>query len=183
MTELIKGGRLTKTVFAEGIGLIAARWNRDVDPNVSAVMAEWLADHQCTADEFITGVKRAIAEDEWPPNARRILELARPTASADARAGEVFAALLALRKHHPAVGMRLALNDVEVQLGEAAVRAVVAIGGASRLNNLTEEARPFVQKDFARAFVAFEAEINSRASTTTLLERGYQPRQIAAGES
>jgi hypothetical protein len=71
MTERVSSNRLTKTVFAEGIGMIAARWNREIDPSISAVMAEWLAARQCTADEFITGVKRAIAaEREAHPRAR-----------------------------------------------------------------------------------------------------------------
>jgi hypothetical protein len=183
MPELIKGGRLTKTVFAEGIGLIAARWNREIDANVSAVMAEWLADHQCTADEFITGVKRAVAEDEWPPNAKRILELARPVAGAEARAGEIFDGILQLRKYHPGFGSRVALNDVEVKYGEAAMRAVVAVGGASRFTQMTDESRPFIQKDFVKAFIAFDAEINSRATTSMMLDRREQGRLLAAGES
>lgn len=183
MPELIKGGRLTKTVFAEGIGLISARWNREIDPQISAVMAEWLADHACTADEFITGVKRAIAEDEWPPNAKRILDLARPEPGPDARAGEAFDKIRRLGKYVPPHGVRWSLDEIERECGEPARRALVSIGGPRRLADMTEESVPFVLKEFSKAFVDFDRELASRKSASTLLTRGEQRRLLTAGES
>jgi hypothetical protein len=179
--------QLTKRVFAGGIGLIAARW-REVDPNVAAIMGEWLMANGCTAEEFTTGVKRSIAEDEFSPSARRILELGRPQAPSEARAGEVFRRVLELRGWDVRHGYRLVLDVVRAELGEPAARAAAAIG-VPRLNGLTDDAYPFVARDFARAFVGFEAEERDRVTsarliggtvTNTARVRGGEPVPIAA---
>lgn len=174
-----KGGKLTKAIFAEGIGMIADRWNREVPPSTSAVMAEWLTEQQCTADEFITGVKRAIAEDEWPPSAKRILDLARPVASAEVRAGFVFAKIRSLGKYIVPHGVRWNLDEIGRECGDSALRALVSIGGPRRLVDMTEESSHFLLRDFAKAFAEFEREEDARGLTTRLLERGEQRRLLA----
>lgn len=181
MNKPIPTTKLTKTIFAEGIAMISDRWNRDVAASTSAVMAEWLAEHQCTGDEFIAGVKRAIAEDEWPPSAKRILELARPVASADVRAGEVFEQIRGLGRYIVPHGTRWEIDEIERECGEAARRALISIGGPRRLVDMTDDAVPFVLRDFAKAFAEFDRELSSRATTVKLVARGEARRQLHAG--
>jgi hypothetical protein len=69
---------------------------------------------------------------------------------------------------------------VRAAFGESAERAVVSIGGASRFNTLTDDARPFVLKEFVKAFADFEREARARHVSATLLER-TSTRRLAAG--
>lgn len=170
--------QLTAEVFAEGIAVLSARWNREIPAALSGVMAEWLARQNCTADEYIAGVKRAAAELQFFPSAKEILELGRPELPGETAGAAVFAALLELRKYVVPHGNRLALDDVEAQLGESARRALVAIGGSSRVINLTDEHYPFVCKEFSRHYAAFDAEAKSRAAAGAYLTAGTSRAQL-----
>lgn len=172
--------RLGRRVFAQGIGLIAGRW-KEIPPEVSLVMAKWLQAQGCTAEEFIAGVSRAIAEDEFSPSAKRILDLARPTAPAEVRAGEVFARVLELRRYHVPHGLRLSLDEVRTTIGDAAARAVVSIGGASRLVSMTDDSRPFIERDFAQAFAAFDREQAARVAVDRFLPAGAGTLRLQSG--
>jgi hypothetical protein len=164
--------KLTAEVFARGVGILSSRWNRDISPELSAVYAQWLAAARCTAEEFIAGATRAVAELEFFPSAKQILELGRPELDPSTAAGEVFVAVLKLRKYIVPHGMRLALDDVEAELGSTACRALVSIGGPSRVIGLSDESFPFVLREFTRAYVAFDAEAQSRAAAGRILEAG-----------
>jgi hypothetical protein len=163
---------LGKKAFAVGMGLLSARWGKEFPPALSAIYAQRFKREQLTAEEFIVGVERAIEEDEFCPSAKRIVELARPVVAADARAGEVFERVLALRRYHPRFGSTLALDDVARELGESARHALVAIGGPRRVVNLTDDAFPFVLREFARAFAAFDADERARVGSGRLLRNG-----------
>lgn len=175
--------KLTGSIFAEGVGLLAERW-RDTSPALSAIMGEWLMAKGCTAEEFIAGVKRAIAEEDFCPNARKILELGRVETPAIAAAGLVFADVLLCRTHDPRWGMRLNVDTVRDRLGEPAMRAVIAVG-VQRITNLTDDVYPFVLRDFTTAFVAFDKEARDRVSAGRFLSSGavtsLEPKQVRRG--
>lgn len=162
--------KLTKRMFTEGVALLTARWpNQAMPPELSAIYAEVLS--VLTGEEFVAGVKRAVAECEFFPSAKQILELARPALPADVEAGAVFTQLLHdphIRRHHPARGTWYDLEAVAESYGEAARLALIAIGGGTRLSLLTDDALPFVLREFKQNYVAFHAELGARGIVARL---------------
>lgn len=172
--------RLTATVFAEGMALMAERWNREISPTMSRLYATALRD--LGASLFMVGVERAVTELTFFPSAKEIRDLARPGISAEVRAGEVFGKVLAAGVHTPH-GRRWDLETVEAQCGEAARRALVSIGGGRRLSDMTDDAFPFVLRDFTAAFAEYDRELSDRVAVDRLLTAFYAAPRLPAGPS
>lgn len=167
---------LTREVFAAGMALLAERWNREISPGLSRIYATALRD--LGGDLFVVGITRAIEEDEFFPSPKRIRTLAVPTAPADVRGAELFASICTMG-HHTPHGSYFDLDEIETVHGEAARRAIVAVGGSQRLRTLTEDATPFVLRDFAKAFAAFDLELSDRSTVARRLESGRSSPVIA----
>lgn len=172
--------KLTATIFAEGMALLAERWNREISPVMSRLYATALRD--LGASLFMVGIERAVTELTFFPSAKEIRDLARPTISAEVRAGEVFGKVLAAGTHTPH-GRRWDLDTVEAECGEAARRALVAIGGGRRLSDMTDDAFPFVLRDYAAAFVEYDRELSSRVAVDRLLTGASAAPRLTAGGS
>lgn len=172
--------RLTSTIFAEGMALMAERWNREISPTMSRLYATALRD--LGASLFMVGVERAVTELTFFPSAKEIRDLARPGISAEVRAGEVFGKVLAAGVHTPH-GRRWDLETVEAQCGEAARRALVSIGGGRRLSDMTDDAFPFVLRDFSAAFAEYDRELVDRVAVDRLLTAFYAAPRLPAGPS
>lgn len=172
--------RLTAAIFAEGMALLAERWNREISPTMSRLYATALRD--LGASLFMVGVERAVTELTFFPSAKEIRDLARPGISAGVRAGEVFGKVLAAGVHTPH-GRRWDVDAVETQCGEAARRALVSIGGGRRLSDMTDDAFPFVLRDFTAAFAEYDRELSDRVAVDRLLTAFYSARSLRAGPS
>lgn len=172
------GDKLTSTIFAEGMALLAERWNREISPTMSRLYATSLRD--LGASLFMVGIERAVTELTFFPSAKEIRDLAQPGISPEIRGGEVFGKVLAAGVHTPH-GRRWDLDTVETQCGEAARRALVSIGGGRRLSDMTDDAFPFVLRDFTAAFAEYDRELSSRRAVDRLLTAGSSAPRITAG--
>lgn len=169
---------LTARVFAEGMALLAERWNREISPSMSRLYAEGLKD--LGAELFIVGVKLAIDQETFFPSPARIRELARPTVSADVRAGEMLGKVLAAGVHGPN-GRTWSLTTIAEKCGGAAARAYTAVGGGYRLAALTDADFPFLLRDFTKAFAAYADEAVASDAVTRRLEAERSAPQLGTG--
>lgn len=173
---------LTPEVFAAGIATLATRWPQVKAPELQGVYGQYLWDLE--DDEFRAGVKLAVAESEFLPSPKTIRAMARPEVSAKVEAGAVFTALLAdgtVKSYDPRTGTSYSLTKIAEKYGDAAARAVVAIGGTRALSAVTEANEPFVRKEFREAFEGYAHELALRVSGQRLGAPSERPR-LGAGD-
>lgn len=171
---------ISRNIFAEGMGILAERFGREISPRLSAIYAETLAD--LSDDQFVAGVKRAAAELEFFPTAKQIRELGAPETDPALAAGLAFDRILtdsSLRSF--AEGRTsLSIRRVAEDLGDVAATALAAIGGARRIDALLEDEAKFARAEFVKAFVAAHRDTRSRTKTEQLLAGRAKARELAA---
>lgn len=144
--------------FERGMSLLSATYRAPVDEPLARLYFGVLT-AALTTEQFGAAVQRTVAAERYWPSPAVILQHAgiQPARLSESdRAGElagaaVFTHLLQMRTYTPH-GYRLDWRRVEAELGVAAVRALQAIGGPSRVAEITCRDEPFARRDFARAY-------------------------------
>lgn len=171
---------LTQETFAHGMGLLAARWTQAKAPELQGVYAQYLADLE--EPEFVGAVKRAVAEYEFLPSAKIIRDLARPGVPVTVQAGECFTRILddwGVREFaEGSYRGRYSLVKIAAKYGDAAARAVTAIGGCRALDAMTDDRAPFARREFVEAFEGYAGELAARTTTERLGTPVERPRLV-----
>lgn len=139
---------IDKQRFAEGMGMLAGNFGREIDAPISRGYYAILSP-KLTTDEFNAVVLRAMREETFWPPAARLLELAgRAQDEADA-------ALDALRQAlRVSGGPRYLPAQAWAELPDATKRAVVACGGLWRINGMDGEHEARIRRKFVEAYHA-----------------------------
>lgn len=171
--------KLTATVFAQGMALLAERWNREISPGMSRIYANALKD--LGGALFIVGVTRAIEELTFFPSAAEIRKLARPEVAPEARAGALLASVDACGVHGPH-GRTWSIATVTEKCGSAAALAFIAIGGGRRLAGMADADFPFALRDFAKALGEYSEQAIAKEIVARRLEAVRNDPALGAGK-
>lgn len=181
---MVEGGRISRAVFAHAVALLTERYARPVSPGLARVYLERFLADDLTSEELAAGVKQALAECEFFPTAKQISDFARPVLDAKIAGGGVFVAIVNddLVRLHDGAREVWSVAAVRDRHGEAAARAFLAIGGASRFRTMNDADAVFARRDFAAAYAAIVAETAARHHTSRALGAGAEARRIVGPE-
>lgn len=163
---------ITPQTFAEGMALIAERWNREWGPNLQAVYYEQLTE-ALDDDQFIAGVKRCIrTAGLTPPSIQQIIDAGSPPPDETDEAAKAFRAILSAPDYLPTRGAFFSTHTIEQRFGVVAARAFVGSGGERRWNGMSDADIPFALKDFT---AAYRAALAIQRTTGELLSLSAKP--------
>jgi hypothetical protein len=155
---------IDKNAFSAGMGLLAANFNKTVDPALSRIWYGTLS-QRLTTEQFEQAVQLSIANDDfWPTAAALVAKVAPP--SLESRG---LAALEHVNRVVNSVGgFRYLPHDRFVSEFDAPTRAAIsACGGLREMANVSEERYAALTRKFATAYAkSLEAPVALPATGT-----------------
>jgi hypothetical protein len=140
---------IEKEKFAVGMGLLAANFNKNVDPALSRIWYGMMS-QRLTTEQFERAVQMSIAQDEfWPTAASLVAKVAPP--SAEDRGHSALEHVNRVLSQHG--GYRTLPHAVFHSEFDAPTRAAIAAcGGLSEMANVSIERYASFVKKFATAY-------------------------------
>src|SRR6478609_7251728 len=155
---------IEKEKFAIGMGLLAANFNKTVDPALSRIWYGMMS-QRITTEQFERAVQMSIAEDDfWPTAASLVARVAPPSNETQG--------LEALERVNRVVGsvggFRFLPHEQYMTEFDAPTRAAIsACGGLREMANVSEERYGALQRKFATAYARALEPVKSLPATGT----------------
>lgn len=169
---------ITPEVFAEGVALLAERWNREMSPELSATYYEQLT-AELDDDAYIAGVKLTIRHLQFWPSIQDIIDRASPRPPERVDAGRIFTAILRSPEYTPR-GHFYDVARIQREHGTAAARAFQSIGGEARMLHLGERDVAFALREFTEAYVSLKDSEQRFGELAPLLPGEHPMRKAIA---
>ncbi|HXF23298.1 MAG TPA: hypothetical protein VN602_02200 [Gemmatimonadaceae bacterium] len=160
--------------FARWMGVLGDRFNRPLAAPTARAYFEILSRDLTTA-EFAAGAERCFESCKYWPSPKEIITAARPVASPELAAADVFADILRWN------GRPNMMAEANERLTPEGMRAFLAVGGPAKFRELTSAEAPFVRKEFVAAFVAASRDAGEAKSAGEAISRARDYKRIDNG--